>query len=137
MLSEPPLTSYVSNMLQSLASWRRASTALNMVTKPFQLEADASFEDVVLKSELPVLVDFHARYVKHTVVVKYTAVSLVDGLGSSFLLSPVDGSASFGWGANLLGGVDHMQNHIEIKIPTNICSFCFSVDTVRHFTAAR
>lgn len=34
------------------------------MAKPLQLEADASFDDIVLKSDVPVLVDFHARYVK-------------------------------------------------------------------------
>lgn len=112
----------MSNTLQSLASWRRSSTALNMVTKPVQLEADASFEDVVLKSELPVLVDFHARYVKHTVVA--ITISPVDGLGSSLFREFWLGGVVIFWGcshdhADFWGwGVDHMQNHIEVKLPS-------------------
>lgn len=33
-----------------------------MMAKPLQLEADASFDDIVLKSDVPVLVDFHASW---------------------------------------------------------------------------
>ncbi|CAM9329884.1 unnamed protein product [Sphacelaria rigidula] len=77
-------------MLQSLASWRRASTALNMVTKPFQLEADASFEDVVLKSELPVLVDFHASWCAPCKLLAPVMDSLADAYDGTLKVVKID-----------------------------------------------